>query len=121
MEYLRLAQRAQDMTYVKQLKDYENAVMAKRLEEMPETEKERLAAEGACERAAAEERMQRVLEIHGSVDKPHGVVICCRGGRSLCCRWRIKAACARGLWLYMHININDLCHGTAMRAFSGHE
>ena len=53
---------AQDMTYVKQLKDYENAVMAKRLEEMPETEKERLAAEVAAERAATDERKRRALE-----------------------------------------------------------
>ena len=51
----------QDMTYVKQLKDYENAVIAKRLEEMPETEKERLAEEVAAERAAADER-QRARE-----------------------------------------------------------
>jgi hypothetical protein len=30
------------MTYVKQLEDYEMAVMQKRIEEMPETERERL-------------------------------------------------------------------------------
>lgn len=35
----------QEMTYVKQLEDYENAVMEKRLEEMPETERERLLQE----------------------------------------------------------------------------
>lgn len=34
-----------DMTYVKQLKDYEQAVMAKRLEEMPESELEALMTE----------------------------------------------------------------------------
>uniref|UniRef100_A0A7S0WV90 Uncharacterized protein n=2 Tax=Pyramimonas obovata TaxID=1411642 RepID=A0A7S0WV90_9CHLO len=34
-----------DMTYVKQLKDYEDAVMAKRLEEMPEAEIEALLSE----------------------------------------------------------------------------
>eukprot|EP00976_Prorocentrum_cordatum_P108371 1194831-Prorocentrum_minimum.AAC.2 len=34
-----------DMTYVKQLKDYEDAVMAKRLEEMPEAEIEALLTE----------------------------------------------------------------------------
>jgi hypothetical protein len=33
------------MTYVKQLEDYEEAVMKKRLEEMPETERERLLQE----------------------------------------------------------------------------
>lgn len=33
------------MTYVKQLEDYEEAVMKKRLEEMPEVEKERLLTE----------------------------------------------------------------------------
>ena len=31
-----------DMTYVKQLKDYEDAVMAKRLEELPEAELEKM-------------------------------------------------------------------------------
>ena len=61
-ERLSSGRRAQDMTYVKQLKDYENAVMAKRLEEMPETEKERLAAEVAAERAATDERKRRALE-----------------------------------------------------------
>ena len=35
----------QEMTYVKQLEDYEEAVMKKRLEEMPQAEKERLLAE----------------------------------------------------------------------------
>ena len=33
-----------DMTYVKQLKDYEDAVMAKRLEELPEAELEKMKA-----------------------------------------------------------------------------
>ncbi len=33
------------MTYVKQLEDYEEAVMKKRLEEMPEVERERLLTE----------------------------------------------------------------------------
>lgn len=37
--------RLQDMTYVKQLEDYEEAVMAKRLAEMPAEELERLLAE----------------------------------------------------------------------------
>lgn len=35
----------QDMTYVKQLKEYEEAVMKKRLEELNETEVERLLGE----------------------------------------------------------------------------
>ena len=35
----------QDMTYVKQLEDYEEAVMAKRLAEMPAAELDRLLAE----------------------------------------------------------------------------
>lgn len=34
-----------EMTYVKQLEDYEEAVMKKRLDEMPETERERLLQE----------------------------------------------------------------------------
>lgn len=35
----------QEMTYVKQLEDYELAVMQKRIEEMPETEREALLEE----------------------------------------------------------------------------
>ena len=35
----------QDMTYAKQLEAYEERVMQKRLEEMPETERERLMEE----------------------------------------------------------------------------
>lgn len=35
----------QDMTYTKQLEQYEQRVMQKRLEEMPETERERLMEE----------------------------------------------------------------------------
>ncbi len=38
------------MTYVKQLEDYEEAVMKKRLEEMPQAEKERLLQEIETER-----------------------------------------------------------------------
>ena len=45
----------QDMTYTKQLDSYENAVMNKRLEEMPESERERLYTE-------IEEERQRKLE-----------------------------------------------------------
>lgn len=40
-----------DMTYSKQLKQYEEAVMQKRLEEMPETERSRLYEEVEAERA----------------------------------------------------------------------
>ena len=43
------------MTYTKQLDSYENAVMNKRLEEMPESERERLYTE-------IEEERQRRLE-----------------------------------------------------------
>ena len=43
----------QDMTYVKQLENYEKAVMEKRFEEMPESEKQRLLEE--VERAKAEQ------------------------------------------------------------------
>jgi len=39
----------QDMTYAKQLDAYEERVMQKRLEEMPETERERLMEEVATE------------------------------------------------------------------------
>lgn len=41
-----------DMTYVKQLKDYEEAVLAKRLEEIPEAELEALMSEIEQEKAA---------------------------------------------------------------------
>ena len=40
----------QDMTYTKQLEQYEQRVMQKRLEEMPETERERLMEEVEKER-----------------------------------------------------------------------
>ena len=40
----------QDMTYTKQLEQYEQRVMQKRLEEMPETERERLMDEVDKER-----------------------------------------------------------------------
>jgi hypothetical protein len=43
-----------NMTYVRQLEAYEEAVMAKRLEEMPEAERARLVAEAEAERAARE-------------------------------------------------------------------
>ena len=41
----------QDMTYSKQLEQYEEAVMQKRLEEMPETERSRLYEEVEAEKA----------------------------------------------------------------------
>ncbi len=37
--------RLQEMTYVKQLEDYEEAVMQKRLDEMPQAERERILGE----------------------------------------------------------------------------
>lgn len=40
-----------DMTYARQLEDYEERVMQKRLEEMPETERERLLQEVEKERS----------------------------------------------------------------------
>ena len=44
------------MTYKKQLDAYENAVMNKRLEEMPESERERLYAEIEAERSQRQQR-----------------------------------------------------------------
>ncbi|KAL4852835.1 hypothetical protein ACK3TF_006102 [Chlorella vulgaris] len=44
------------MTYVKQLEDYEEAVMQKRLEEMPEAEMERMLDEVESEKAARRAR-----------------------------------------------------------------
>lgn len=44
---------SKNMSYAKQLEQYENAVMAKRLEEMPEAERAKLLAEAEEERAAA--------------------------------------------------------------------
>lgn len=51
-----------DMTYVKQLEDYEEAVMAKRLAEMPAEELERLMAEVEEESAERAERKKRLLQ-----------------------------------------------------------
>lgn len=45
-----------DMTYVKQLKEYEDEVMRKRLEEMTEEEKEALIAEVEAEKEARKNR-----------------------------------------------------------------
>ena len=44
---------SKNMSYAKQLEQYEEAVMAKRLEEMPEAERARLLAEAEEESAAA--------------------------------------------------------------------
>ena len=51
MEYESTILIVQDMTYSKQLKQYEEAVMLKRLEEMPETERSRLYEEVEAEKA----------------------------------------------------------------------
>ena len=50
--------RLQDMTYVKQLENYEEEVMAKRLEEMPESEREKLMASVEAEKERRRERQQ---------------------------------------------------------------
>ena len=47
-----------DMTYVKQLAEYEEAVMRKRLEEMPEAEVERVMEEIEAEKAERAARRQ---------------------------------------------------------------
>ena len=46
------------MTYVQQLKDYEDAVMKKRLEEIPDAEMDQLMGEIEAEKAAMMERRQ---------------------------------------------------------------
>ena len=48
----------QDMTYVKQLENYEEEVMAKRLEEMPESEREKLMASVEAEKERRRDRQQ---------------------------------------------------------------
>ena len=48
----------QDMTYVKQLENYEEEVMAKRLEEMPESEQEKLMASVEAEKERRQARQQ---------------------------------------------------------------
>lgn len=48
-----------DMTYVKQLQNYEEEVMQKRLEEMPESEREKLMASVEVERARRQAREQQ--------------------------------------------------------------
>ena len=47
---------SKDMTYVKQLDAYEQAVMAKRLEELPETELSQLLGEVDAERLRREKK-----------------------------------------------------------------
>ena len=49
----------QDMSYTKQLDQYEEAVMNKRLEEMPEAERERLYAEIEDERQKRLQKQQK--------------------------------------------------------------
>lgn len=46
----------QEMTYVKQLQDYEEAVMQKRLEELPETEVEKLFDQIEIEKSNRKEK-----------------------------------------------------------------
>lgn len=46
----------QDMTYVKQLQTYEEQVMQKRLDEMPEADKERMLEEITAERERREKK-----------------------------------------------------------------
>ncbi|DBB11550.1 TPA: hypothetical protein ACH3X3_006947 [Trebouxia sp. C0006] len=48
-----------DMTYVKQLENYEEEVMAKRLEEMPESEREKLMASVEAEKQRRQARQQQ--------------------------------------------------------------
>ena len=45
LRMLKGAWHEQEMTYVKQLEDYEEAVMQKRLDEMPQAERERILGE----------------------------------------------------------------------------
>lgn len=47
------------MTYARQLQDYEEAVMRKRLEELPEQELERLMDEGERQRQARQAQRQQ--------------------------------------------------------------
>lgn len=63
---------AQEMTYVKQLEDYEEAVMTKRLAEMPDEEVERLMREVDEEGPLREDRRRRFLEAQndGTAPKP---------------------------------------------------
>ncbi len=49
----------QDMTYVKQLENYEEEVTAKRLGEMPESEREKLMASVEAEKERRQARQQQ--------------------------------------------------------------
>lgn len=57
---------AQNMTYAQQLKDYEAAVMSKRMEEMQPEEAERLLREVDSERTRREEKAARRQQQGGS-------------------------------------------------------
>lgn len=50
-----------DMTYAKQLKDYENKVMEKRLQELPEAELEAMLAQAEEDKRRLQERRNKVL------------------------------------------------------------
>jgi len=50
---------SKDMTYAKQLKDYENKVMEKRLEELPEAELENMLAQVEEERTRLQQRRDK--------------------------------------------------------------
>ena len=49
----------QDMTYVQQLRNYEDEVMQKRLEEMPQSERDRLMEEVEQDRERRKQRAQQ--------------------------------------------------------------
>ena len=49
----------QDMTYVQQLRNYEEEVMQKRLEEMPQSERDRLMEEVEQDRERRKQRAQQ--------------------------------------------------------------
>ena len=57
----------QQMTYVKQLEDYENAVMRKRLEEMTEDELADLVNETEAQKQARAEEMARRRQQAGNM------------------------------------------------------
>lgn len=59
-----------EMTYVKQLEDYEEAVMTKRLAEMPEEEVNRLMKEVEEEGPLREDRRRRFLEAQNEGSAP---------------------------------------------------
>lgn len=59
-----------EMTYVKQLEDYEEAVMTKRLAEMPDEEVNRLMKEVEEEGPVREDRRRRFLEAQNEGTAP---------------------------------------------------